>query len=75
MDGIIESQGLRQLSDTGELENVVSQIVDDFPDQVRQFRDGKEKILGFFVGHVMKATAGKANPKQVNEILQRKLRV
>ena len=75
VDGIIESQGLRQLSDTGELENVVSQIVDDFPDQVRQFRDGKEKILGFFVGHVMKATAGKANPKQVNEILQRKLRV
>ena len=75
VDGIIESRGLQQLSNATELEKVVSQIIDDFPDQVRQFRDGKEKILGFFVGHVMKATAGRANPKQVNEILQRELRV
>ena len=75
MDGIIESRGLQQLSNATELEKVVSQIIDDFPDQVRQFRDGKEKLLGFFVGHVMQATAGRANPKQVNEILQRELRV
>ena len=74
VDGIIESQGLRQLDNTRELESVVSQIISDFPDQVGQFREGKEKILGFFVGQVMKATNGKANPKQVNEILRRELR-
>ena len=74
VDGIIESQGLQQLDNTRELEGVVSQIISDFPDQVGQFRAGKEKILGFFVGQVMKATNGKANPKQVNEILRRELR-
>ena len=74
VDGIIESQGLRQLDNTRELEGVVSQIISDFPVQVGQFRAGKEKILGFFVGQVMKATNGKANPKQVNEILRRELR-
>ena len=74
VDGIIESQGLRQLDNTRELESVVSQIISDFPDQVGQFREGKQKILGFFVGQVMKATNGKANPKQVNEILRRELR-
>ena len=74
VDGIIESQGLQQLDNTRELEGVVSQIISDFPDQVGQFREGKEKILGFFVGQVMKATNGKANPKQVNEILRRELR-
>ena len=74
VDGIIESEGLRQLDNTRELESVVSQIISDFPDQVGQFREGKEKILGFFVGQVMKATNGKANPKQVNEILRRELR-
>ena len=74
VDGIIESQGLRQLDDAKDLEGVVSQIISDFPDQVEQFREGKQKILGFFVGQVMKATNGKANPKQVNEILRRELR-
>ena len=74
VDGIIESQGLRQLDDAKDLEGVVSQIISDFPDQVGQFREGKQKILGFFVGQVMKATNGKANPKQVNEILRRELR-
>ena len=74
VDGIIESQGLRQLDDAKDLEGVVSQIISDFPDQVEQFREGKQKILGFFVGQVMKATNGKANPKQVNEILLRELR-
>ncbi|MEE3183571.1 MAG: Asp-tRNA(Asn)/Glu-tRNA(Gln) amidotransferase GatCAB subunit B, partial [Pseudomonadota bacterium] len=75
VDGTIENQGLRQLNDTSELENVVSQIISDHPGQVGQFRDGKEKILGFFVGQVMKATNGQANPKQVNEILRRELSV
>ena len=74
VDGIIESQGLRQLDDAKDLEGVVSQIISDFPDQVGQFREGKQKVLGFFVGQVMKATNGKANPKQVNEILRRELR-
>jgi len=54
---------------------LVSQIIGDYPDQVAQFREGKEKVLGFFVGQVMKATNGKANPKQVNEILRRELNV
>ena len=75
VDAIIESQGLRQLSDNSELEILVSQIIGDYPDQVAQFREGKEKVLGFFVGQVMKATNGKANPKQVNEILRRELNV
>ena len=74
VDGFIESKGLRQLDDAKDLEGVVSQIISDFPDQVGQFRAGKQKILGFFVGQVMKATNGKANPKQVNEILRRELR-
>jgi aspartyl-tRNA(Asn)/glutamyl-tRNA(Gln) amidotransferase subunit B len=74
VDAIIEARGLRQVSDTGELARIVEEVVDANPDQVAQFRAGKEKLLGFFVGQVMKRTQGKANPQQVNELLREALR-
>jgi aspartyl-tRNA(Asn)/glutamyl-tRNA(Gln) amidotransferase subunit B len=73
-DHIIDQQGLRQITDTGELEAIIDQVVADSPGQVAQFRAGREKLLGYFVGQVMKATRGKGNPQQVNELLRRKLR-
>ncbi len=72
-DAIIEARGLRQITDTGELAAVVDAIIAANPEQVAQYRAGKAKVLGFFVGQVMKATGGKANPAQVNEILGRRL--
>ena len=73
VDEIIEAEGLRQVSDTGELSALVAQVVADNPDQVAQFRAGKQKVLGFFVGQIMKATQGKANPRQINELLREAL--
>ena len=70
---IVEEKGLKQISDTGELDAVIRGILADNPDQVEQFRAGKEKVFGFFVGQVMKATRGQANPKLVNELLTRAL--
>jgi len=72
-DKIIEEQGLKQISDTGAIEAIIDQIIADNPNQVEQYRAGKEKLLGFFVGQVMKVTQGKANPGEVNKILQPKL--
>ncbi len=72
-DAIIESRGLEQITDSGELEAMVDQVIADNPEQVEQYRAGKEKVLGFLVGQVMKATQGKANPAKVNEILRAKL--
>lgn len=72
-DEIIEARGLKQISDSGELEGVVDKILADNPAQLQELRDGKGKMMGFFVGQVMKATGGKANPKQVNELIQSKL--
>jgi len=70
---LIRAEGLEQVSDTAELERLVNAIVADNPSQVEQFRAGKEKVLAFFVGQVMKATRGKANPQQVNDLLRRAL--
>jgi aspartyl-tRNA(Asn)/glutamyl-tRNA(Gln) amidotransferase subunit B len=67
---IIKEQGLEQLSDIDALESFVAAVIDENPAQVEQYRAGKEKILGFFVGRVMKATAGKADPKQLNALLK-----
>jgi aspartyl-tRNA(Asn)/glutamyl-tRNA(Gln) amidotransferase subunit B len=67
---MIKEQGLEQLSDTGALESLIAAAINDNPAQVEQYRAGKEKVLGFFVGQVMKATAGKADPKQLNELLK-----
>ncbi len=72
-DEIIDSRGLKQISDSGELEKIVEQVIADCPEQVAQYREGKTKVLGYLVGQVMQATQGKANPGQVNEILRAKL--
>ena len=72
-DTVIQEQGLRQITDSGELETLIAAIVAANPDQVAQYRAGKEKVFGFFVGQVMKQSQGKANPQQVNELLKRVL--
>ena len=74
IDTLIEEQGLKQVSDVSELQSLVDQVVADNPGQVEQFRAGKEKVLGFFVGQIMKSTEGKANPKQLNELLRATLK-
>ncbi|MEM1434679.1 MAG: Asp-tRNA(Asn)/Glu-tRNA(Gln) amidotransferase subunit GatB [Pseudomonadota bacterium] len=73
VDAVIEAEGLTQLSDSGAIETIVDEIIAANPKQVEQFRNGKEKVFGFFVGQVMKATQGKANPATVNEVLRAKL--
>jgi len=70
---IVEEKGLIQISDTGALEQIVSEVLDNCPEQVAQFKDGKERVIGFLVGQVMKASKGKANPPMVNEILRKQL--
>ncbi|MBA5249240.1 MAG: Asp-tRNA(Asn)/Glu-tRNA(Gln) amidotransferase subunit GatB [Gammaproteobacteria bacterium] len=72
-DEIIEAQGLKQMSDSGEIESIVDEIIANNAPQVTQFKSGNEKILGFFVGQIMKATGGKANPKIINQLLRKKL--
>ncbi len=72
-DAIIEAKGLKQITDTGAIEAIVDEVIASNPDQAQQFRDGKDKVLGFLVGQVMKASQGKANPGQVNQILRDKL--
>ena len=73
VDEIIEARGLRQISDAGAIEALVDQVITSHPEQVAQFRTGKTKVIGFLVGQVMKASRGKANPRQVNEMLRSKL--
>jgi aspartyl-tRNA(Asn)/glutamyl-tRNA(Gln) amidotransferase subunit B len=70
---IIEEKGLVQVSDTGELEKAIDVVIAQNADNVAKYRAGKVGLFGHFVGEVMKATKGKANPKLVNEILKRKL--
>jgi aspartyl-tRNA(Asn)/glutamyl-tRNA(Gln) amidotransferase subunit B len=72
-DRIVAQKGLAQVSDTGALEAEIEKIVAASPDEVARFKAGNKKLMGFFVGQVMKATQGKANPKLVNEILAKKL--
>ena len=73
-DAIIESKGLKQITDTGVIEAMIAEVIENNPGQVEQFRAGKEKLMGFFVGQVMKASKGKANPGQVNQILTKLLK-
>ena len=73
VDEIIKEQGLEQMTDVSALESVIDEIIAKNLDQVEQFKNGNSKLLGFFVGQVMKATQGKANPKQVNQILDDRL--
>jgi aspartyl-tRNA(Asn)/glutamyl-tRNA(Gln) amidotransferase subunit B len=72
-DAVIEAQGLKQITDSGAIESMVDEILAANPTQVAQYRGGNEKLLAFFVGQAMKASKGKANPQQVNEVLRRKL--
>ncbi len=69
-DAVIESKGLKQVSDTGAIDALILQIMADNPGQLEQFRAGKDKLFGFFVGQVMKASKGQANPGMVNQRLQ-----
>lgn len=70
---IVEAKGLKQISDTTALANMIAQILQENADQVAQYRQGKTKVLGFFVGQVMKASQGKANPQVVNQLLKEQL--
>ena len=72
-DAIIAAKGLKQISDSGEIEKIVDQVLAANAQQVADFRAGKEKAFNSLVGQVMKASRGKANPQQVNDILRRKL--
>ncbi len=72
-DEIVQEKGLMQVSDTSELEQMVQNVIDKHPKEVSDYRGGKEKVIGFFVGQIMKETRGKANPQMVNDILKRQL--
>jgi aspartyl-tRNA(Asn)/glutamyl-tRNA(Gln) amidotransferase subunit B len=72
-DHIIATKGLKQVTDTGALEKVIDEILAAHPDQLAEYRSGKDKLFGFFVGQVMKASRGQANPGQLNELLKKKL--
>jgi aspartyl-tRNA(Asn)/glutamyl-tRNA(Gln) amidotransferase subunit B len=72
-DAIIEAKGLKQITDTSAIETVIDAVMAANPKQLADYRSGKDKLFGFFVGQVMKVTAGKANPAQVNDLLKKKL--
>jgi aspartyl-tRNA(Asn)/glutamyl-tRNA(Gln) amidotransferase subunit B len=72
-DAVIEGKGLRQITDSGAIERVIDEVFAKNPGQLTEYRSGKDKLFGFFVGQVMKATGGKANPAQLNELLKKKL--
>jgi aspartyl-tRNA(Asn)/glutamyl-tRNA(Gln) amidotransferase subunit B len=72
-DAVIEAKGLRQITDSAAIEGVIDAVLQKNPGQLAEYRSGKDKLFGFFVGQVMKATGGKANPAQLNELLKKKL--
>ncbi len=72
-DAIIAEKGLRQITDTGAIERAIDEVMARNPGQLAEYRAGKDKLFGFFVGQTMKATQGKANPAQLNELLRKKL--
>ncbi len=73
-DKVIDTKGLKQITDSGAIESIIDEIIVNNPEQVEQFKSGKDKVFGFFVGQVMKASQGKANPAQVNQMLMDKLK-
>ena len=73
-DEIVERRGLKQISDSGAIEKIVDEVLAANAKQVEDYRSGKEKAFNSLVGQVMKASKGKANPAQVNEVLRRKLK-
>ncbi len=70
---LVEEKGLRQVSDEGELGKIIVSVIQSNPTQVVQYREGKETVLGFLMGQVMKASDGKANPQKVKELLKKAL--
>ena len=72
-DEIIQEKGLKQVTDSSEIEKIVNQVLEQNQSQLEHYKAGKDKLFGFFVGQVMKISKGKANPKQVNKILKEKL--
>ena len=73
VDSVIEKLGLKQLTDSGAIESLCNEVIASNPEKVKQYQSGKEKLLGFFVGQVIKASKGAANPQSVNNILKAKL--
>ncbi len=73
-DEIIDARGLKQITDTSAIETIVDKVIEANPGQVAEYKAGKDKLIGYFVGQVMKETGGKANPGQVNAILKEKLK-
>ena len=73
VDGVIDALGLKQVTDTGAIESMCDEIINANPEKVEEYKGGKEKLFGFFVGQVMKASKGTASPQAVNEILKAKL--
>ena len=73
VDDIIKEDGLEQVTDDKEIESMIDEVIANNPEQLDQYKSGKDRLFGFFVGQVMKASQGKANPKQVNDILKSKL--
>ena len=73
VDAIIEAKGLKQVTDSGEIEKFVLEVIEKNPAQVQQYKDGKEQVIGFLVGQCMQLSKGKANPAQVNELLREKI--
>ena len=74
VDEIIEAKGLKQVTDSGAIESLADEVITNNPDQVQQFKDGKEQVLGYLVGQAMKLSQGKANPEQVNQLLREKIK-
>jgi len=72
-DTVIEKHGLKQVTDSGAIEKIIDEVLANNPQQLADYRSGKDKLFGFFVGQVMKASQGKANPQQLNELLKKKL--
>lgn len=74
VDDIIESRGLKQVTDSGAIEKIIDDVIANNPEQVEQYRSGKDKVFAFFIGQAMKASRGKANPTALNELLREKLK-
>ncbi|HKN85573.1 MAG TPA: Asp-tRNA(Asn)/Glu-tRNA(Gln) amidotransferase GatCAB subunit B, partial [Nitrospiraceae bacterium] len=70
---LVQEKGLTQVSDEGALETIINDVMAKNPAQLAQYRSGKDQVLGFFVGQVLKASGGKANPGKANELLKKKL--
>ena len=73
VDAIIEAKGLKQITDTGAIEAIVDEVIANCPEQVQQFKDGNDKVIGFLVGQVMQKSKGKANPQMANQLLKDKM--